>query len=162
MSSPFVGEIRMFAGNFAPAGWATFQGQLMPISENETLFQLIGTTYGGDGITTFAVPDLRGRVPVHQGNTTVIGEVGGAEMVTLGRIVALSMVDGSRAGLAELDTAAGDPVLADHHRFHAVRAHLLDLIGDPAGARAEYELAARRTLSIPERAYLESRRIRRI
>jgi RNA polymerase sigma factor (sigma-70 family) len=78
-------------------------------------------------------------------------------MVTLGRIVALSMVDGPRAGLRELDTAAGDPVLAGHHRLHAVRAHLLDLTGDPAGARAEYELAARRTLSIPERAYLESR-----
>jgi RNA polymerase sigma factor (sigma-70 family) len=78
-------------------------------------------------------------------------------MVTLGRIVALSMVDGPRAGLLELDTAAGDPVLAGHHRLHAVRAHLLDLSGDAAGARAEYELAARRTLSIPERSYLESR-----
>jgi len=77
-------------------------------------------------------------------------------MVTLGRIVALSMVDGPQVGLRELDTAA-DPVLAGHHRFHAVRAHLLDLTGDAAGARAEYELAARRTLSIPERAYLESR-----
>ena len=77
-------------------------------------------------------------------------------MVTLGRIVALSMVDGPRAGLRELDTAASDPVLAGHHRLHAVRAHLLDLTGDAAGARAEYEQAARRTLSIPERAYLES------
>jgi RNA polymerase sigma factor (sigma-70 family) len=78
-------------------------------------------------------------------------------MVTLGRIVALSMVDGPRAGLRELDTAADDPVLAGHHRLHAVRAHLLDLTGDAVGARAEYELAARRTLSIPERSYLESR-----
>jgi RNA polymerase sigma factor (sigma-70 family) len=78
-------------------------------------------------------------------------------MVTLGRIVALSMVDGPRAGLRELDTAAGNPALAGHHRLHAVRAHLLELTGDAAGARAEYELAARRTLSIPERAYLESR-----
>jgi RNA polymerase sigma factor (sigma-70 family) len=78
-------------------------------------------------------------------------------MVTLGRIVALSMVDGPGAGLRELDAAASDPVLAGHHRLHAVRAHLLDLAGDAAGARAAYELAARRTLSIPERAYLESR-----
>ncbi len=78
-------------------------------------------------------------------------------MVTLGRIVALSMVDGPRMGLRELDTAASDPVLAGHHRLPAVRAHLLDLTGDAAGARAAYELAARRTLSIPERAYLESR-----
>jgi RNA polymerase sigma factor (sigma-70 family) len=78
-------------------------------------------------------------------------------MVTLGRIVALSMVDGPEAGLRELDTASADPVLAGHHRLHAVRAHLLDLTGDAVGARAEYELAARRTLSVPERAYLETR-----
>jgi RNA polymerase sigma factor (sigma-70 family) len=78
-------------------------------------------------------------------------------MVTLGRIVALSMVDGPDSGLAALETAAADPVLAGHHRFHAVRAHLLDLAGDPQQARAEYELAARRTLSVPERAYLEKR-----
>ncbi len=78
-------------------------------------------------------------------------------MVTLGRIVALSMVDGPHAGLRAVDTAAGDPQLARHHRLHAVRAHLLDQLGDAAGARAEYELAARLTLSIPERAYLEAR-----
>ena len=68
MAQPYVGEIRMFAGNFAPAGWMFCEGQLLPISENETLFQLIGTTYGGDGQSTFALPDLRGRIPVHQGN----------------------------------------------------------------------------------------------
>ena len=68
MAQPYVGEIRMFAGNFAPAGWMFCEGQLLPISENETLFQLIGTTYGGDGQGTFALPDLRGRVPIHQGN----------------------------------------------------------------------------------------------
>ena len=67
MAQPYVGEIRMFAGNFAPAGWLFCEGQLLPISENETLFNLIGTTYGGDGQQTFALPDLRGRVPVHQG-----------------------------------------------------------------------------------------------
>jgi predicted RNA polymerase sigma factor len=81
-------------------------------------------------------------------------------MVTLGRIVALSMVEGPRAGLRELAAAPADPVLAGHHRSHAVRAHLLDLIGDARGARVEYELGARRTLSIPERAYLESRAYR--
>jgi RNA polymerase sigma factor (sigma-70 family) len=79
-------------------------------------------------------------------------------MVTLGRIVALSMVDGPAVGLRALDAAAADPVLFGHHRYHAVRAHLLDLAGDAPAARAEYDLAARRTLSIPERAYLESRR----
>ena len=83
MAQPYVGEIRMFAGNFAPAGWMLCEGQLLPISENETLFQLIGTTYGGDGQNTFALPDLRGRIPVHQGNGLVMGETGGAEEVTL-------------------------------------------------------------------------------
>ena len=83
MAQPYVGEIRMFAGNFAPAGWMFCEGQLLPISENETLFQLIGTTYGGDGQSTFALPDLRGRLPIHQGNGFVLAETGGVEEVTL-------------------------------------------------------------------------------
>ncbi len=83
MAQPYVGEIRMFAGNFAPAGWMFCEGQLLPISENETLFQLIGTTYGGDGQSTFALPDLRGRIPIHQGNGTILAETGGAEEITL-------------------------------------------------------------------------------
>lgn len=73
----------MFAGNFAPAGWMFCEGQLLPISENETLFQLIGTTYGGDGESTFALPDLRGRIPIHQGNGFILAETGGAEEITL-------------------------------------------------------------------------------
>ncbi len=83
MAQPYVGEIRMFGGNFAPAGWMLCEGQLLPISENETLFQLIGTTYGGDGQSTFAVPDLRGRLPIHQGNGFILAETGGAEEITL-------------------------------------------------------------------------------
>lgn len=87
MAQPYVGEIRMFAGNFAPAGWMFCEGQLLPISENETLFQLIGTTYGGDGQSTFALPDLRGRIPIHQGGggggSYLLAETGGAEEVTL-------------------------------------------------------------------------------
>lgn len=83
MSQPYVGEIRMFAGNFAPAGWMFCEGQLLPISENETLFNLIGTTYGGDGQSTFALPDLRGRLPLHQGNGFTLAETGGTESVTL-------------------------------------------------------------------------------
>ena len=83
MSSPFIGEIRMFAGNFAPVGWAFCDGSLIPISENDTLFNLIGTTYGGDGQNTFALPDLRSRVPVHVGPGFVLGQTGGAETVTL-------------------------------------------------------------------------------
>src|SRR3954464_15538942 len=83
MAQPYVGEIRMFAGNFAPAGWMFCEGQLLPISENETLFQLIGTTYGGDGQSTFALPDLRGRLPIHFGNGFILAETGGAEEITL-------------------------------------------------------------------------------
>jgi microcystin-dependent protein len=83
MAQPYVGEIRMFAGNFAPAGWMFCEGQLLPISEYETLFNLIGTTYGGDGQSTFALPDLRGRIPLHFGNGFVLAESGGVETITL-------------------------------------------------------------------------------
>jgi microcystin-dependent protein len=83
MAQPYVGEIRMFAGNFAPAGWMFCAGQLLPISENETLFNLIGTTYGGDGQSTFALPDLRGRIPIHMGNGFTLAETGGSEQITL-------------------------------------------------------------------------------
>jgi microcystin-dependent protein len=87
MSQPYVGEIRMFAGNFAPAGWMFCEGQLLPISEFDTLFNLIGTTYGGDGQSTFGLPDLRGRIPVHvgtgAGSTYTLAQTGGAETVTL-------------------------------------------------------------------------------
>jgi microcystin-dependent protein len=83
MSQPFVGEIRMFAGNFAPQDWALCNGQLLDISEFDALFTLIGTTYGGDGESTFALPDLQGRVPVHRGNGFTLGQAAGVETVTL-------------------------------------------------------------------------------
>ena len=83
MAQPYIGEVRMFAGSFAPQGWLLCEGQLLPISDNETLFQVIGTTYGGDGESTFALPDLRGRVPVHHGGGTFPGDRAGAEQVTL-------------------------------------------------------------------------------
>ncbi|HEY6804031.1 MAG TPA: tail fiber protein [Pyrinomonadaceae bacterium] len=83
MSSPYVGEIRMFGGNFAPAGWAFCNGATVPISENETLFNLIGTTYGGDGQETFNLPNLQSRVPIHQGSGFILGQTGGVETVTL-------------------------------------------------------------------------------
>ena len=87
MSQPYIGEIRMFGGSFNPNGWAMCNGALMPIAENDALFVLIGTTYGGDGQETFGLPNLNGRVPIHQGSgggvTYVIGEVGGTESVTL-------------------------------------------------------------------------------
>jgi len=88
MSQPYVGQILMFGGNFAPAGWALCAGQIMPISENDTLFQLIGTTYGGDGESTFGLPNLQGRVPLHMGtgnglSSYVVGQASGTEFVTL-------------------------------------------------------------------------------
>src|SRR6202045_393772 len=88
MAEPFVGEIKMFGGNFAPTGYALCNGQFLAISQNPTLFQLIGTTYGGDGQTTFALPDLQGRIPLGLGQgpglqSYVIGDRGGVEAVTL-------------------------------------------------------------------------------
>ena len=88
MAQPYVGEIRMFAGNFAPAGWMTCEGQQLPISENEVLFTLIGTTYGGDGQSTFDLPNLASRLPIHMGTgpggtTFQIGEMAGTEQETL-------------------------------------------------------------------------------
>jgi microcystin-dependent protein len=89
MSQPYSGEIRMFGGSFAPAGWAFCDGQTMPISQNDALFVILGTTYGGDGQETFNLPDLQGRVPLHQGQgpgisqNYVLGEKGGVESVTI-------------------------------------------------------------------------------
>jgi microcystin-dependent protein len=88
MANPFVAEIRMFPGSFAPRGWAFCNGQLLSISQNTALFALIGTTYGGDGKSTFALPDLQGRAPLHQGEgpgltERVLGETGGSDAVSL-------------------------------------------------------------------------------
>ena len=83
MSQPYIGEIRMFAGNFAPLNWMLCQGQVLPISQYDTLYNLIGTTYGGNGQTTFALPNLQGRLPLHQTGNYPIGLIGGSEQVTL-------------------------------------------------------------------------------
>ena len=80
---PFIGEIRLFAGPWAPQDWAFCDGSLLPIPQYDPLFALIGTTYGGDGVNTFGLPDLRGRVPVHRSSTMSLGEIGGSETVTL-------------------------------------------------------------------------------
>lgn len=121
MAQPYVGEIRMFAGNFAPAGWMFCDGSLLPISENETLFQLIGTTYGGDGQSTFALPDLRGRLPLHQGNGFILAETGGVETVTLtaqqipahAHVLLAADVPGDRVSAAGAMLARG-PVYGDN------------------------------------------------
>lgn len=133
MAQPFVGEIRMFAGNFAPAGWMFCEGQLLPISENETLFQLIGTTYGGDGQSTFALPDLRGRIPIHQGNGFILAETGGAEEITL---TVQQIAAHSHPLLASADLgSATDPsgnVLAQS-RVAGVDLYIEDAPNPPAG-----------------------------
>jgi microcystin-dependent protein len=118
--SPYVGEIRMFAASWAPVGWAICDGQLLSIGQYETLFNLIGTTYGGDGQLTFALPDLRGRAPVHAGTTIQLGEFGGNEAWTLGPFEAPlhnhSLQSSSSPGLSDdpngrvpARSAVGDP-----------------------------------------------------
>jgi microcystin-dependent protein len=105
VAQPYVGEIRMFGGNFAPAGWMFCEGQLLPISGNETLFNLIGTTYGGDGQSTFALPDLRGRVPLHFGNGFALAQTGGVETVPL----TTNQIPGHTHALSATTSASNDP-----------------------------------------------------
>ena len=83
MSEPFLSEIRLMSFNFPPKGWAFCNGQLLPINQNQALFSLLGTTYGGNGMTTFALPDLRGRVPIHVGSGHYLGQAAGQESVTI-------------------------------------------------------------------------------
>src|SRR3954452_2239730 len=105
MAQPYVGEIRMFGGNFNPSGWMFCDGALLPISEFETLFNLIGTTYGGDGQETFGLPDLRGRIPLHQGNGFTLAETGGAEEITL----TVNQIPGHTHALLGGNLVANDP-----------------------------------------------------
>ena len=83
MAEPFLSEIRIFSFNFAPRGWALCNGQFLPINQNQALFALLGTTYGGNGQTTFALPNLQGKTPIHFGNNHTLGETAGAQSVTL-------------------------------------------------------------------------------
>jgi microcystin-dependent protein len=110
MSNPYVGEIRMFAGNFAPVGWAFCDGTILSIAQNTTLFQLIGTTYGGDGVNTFVLPDLRSRVPVHMGAGFTLGQANGEEQVTLtvGQIPAHTHVPQANSTTGMRTTPAGN------------------------------------------------------
>lgn len=114
---PFVAEIRMFPGNFAPTGWALCNGQILPISQNTALFSLLGTTYGGDGKTTFALPDLQDRAPMHPGTgpgltPRVLGETGGVETVTLLQSELPSHTHGFTRHGATMDAEANSPFKA--------------------------------------------------
>ena len=140
MSEPFLAEIRMFGFNFAPRGWAFCDGQILPINQNQALFSLLGTTYGGDGRTTFALPDLRGRVPAHPDSSLALGQKAGEETVTLS---AAQMPPHTHAGrLATSDQATSSdptdrvPAQAPRRglRAYAAPANAVALAGDqPAG-----------------------------
>jgi microcystin-dependent protein len=128
MSQPFIGEIRMFGGSFAPAGWAFCDGRTLPISENDALFTLIGTTYGGDGQETFNLPNLQGRLPIHQGAGFQIGQNGGTPSVTL---TTQQMPAHSHSLMGSTATAAGT------NPQNTVLAHLPD-----AGVQTAYGTTA--------------------
>lgn len=144
MSEPYVGEIRMFGGNFAPVGWALCDGRLLSIAENEVLFLLIGTYYGGDGVTTFALPDLRGRAPIHAdqrpGSSNYrIGQAGGVETVTLTEaqlpIHAHAMVAQSATGTSAEPTGAvwAGSTLRDTHYGTTINAEAAPSISAVGG-----------------------------
>jgi microcystin-dependent protein len=111
MSDPFIGEIQMFAGNFAPRGWSFCNGQLLPIAQNTALFSILGTTYGGDGRTSFGLPDLRGRAPIHSGqgpglSDYRLGERGGAETALANQTPQHNHV----LGASSVDNQSGSPI----------------------------------------------------
>jgi microcystin-dependent protein len=149
-----VGEIRMFGGNFAPAGWALCDGSLLPISENEMLFQLIGTTYGGDGQSTFGLPDLRGRVPIHQGTGTglssrILGQMGGVENVTLTPSQIPShnhpLVAAGAAAQATAEPTGSLPAIANTDLYSAPKSGTLAMdpaaVGDSGSSEAHTNVA---------------------
>lgn len=143
---PYIGEIRIFAGNFPPSGWSFCDGNIIPISENDTLFNLIGTTYGGDGQETFALPDLRGRLAVHQGTlsqTYVIGEQGGAESVTL---TTQQIPNHTHPIVAENDTPSsnntdptghlyGNPAPTTPYSLHTGNLHVIETLQSSGGSQ---------------------------
>ena len=122
MSEPFLAEIRMVGFNFAPRGWAFCDGQILPINQNQSLYSLLGTTYGGDGRTSFALPDLRSRTPIHKSDGHGLGQKGGAETVTL-----TTAEQASHTHTAKASSAAGDQVLPTGR----VLAQMADAYKDP-------------------------------
>ena len=153
MAQPYVGEIRMFAGNFAPAGWMFCDGQLLPISENETLFQLIGTTYGGDGQSTFALPNLQSRIPLHMGSfggqSFILAESGGSESVTLTTqqipIHTHPLLCAASGGIPNSNPKSGFWAATDQMQYSTAAGSAVmgggqnPLISDPAGSSQPHE-----------------------
>ncbi len=116
MSDPFIAEIIMFGGNFAPRGWSKCDGQILPINQNKSLFSLLGTTYGGDGRSTFGLPDLRGRVPTHPDPRTSLGQKGGVETVGLAESQVAAHHHPVRASS---DVATSGPLVGAVHAKHS-------------------------------------------
>ncbi len=110
MSEPFLAEIRIVGFNFAPRGWAFCDGQILPINQNQSLYSLLGTTYGGDGRTSFALPDLRSRTPLHKSDEKQLGQNGGAETVTL----SAAQIPGHTHTLKASSSSADESVATDH------------------------------------------------
>ncbi len=110
MSEPFIGEVRIYSFGFAPRGWASCAGQLLPINQNQALFAILGTTYGGNGIQTFALPDLRGRIPVHVGSGVVLGQRGGesAHTLSLSELPGHGHVPAASVAAADVGSPAGN------------------------------------------------------
>lgn len=106
MSEPFLAEVRMMGFNFAPRGWAFLDGQILPINQNQSLYSLLGTTYGGDGRTSFALPEMRGRTPIHQANTHPLGQRAGEETVVLTTNTMPSHAHDAHATSTAVDTAS--------------------------------------------------------
>jgi microcystin-dependent protein len=133
MSDPYIGEIRMFAGNFAPNGWLLCQGQLLAISDYDTLFNLIGTTYGGDGQQTFALPNLQSRYPVHSGPSAPLGDVGGAEQVSLSTTTMPSHTHAVAAAAAPATSASPSNAFWASWRSSEYRTSAPNAAMNPAG-----------------------------
>ena len=141
MSEPYVGEIRMFAGNFAPRGWAFCDGQLLAVSQNDALFSLFGTIYGGDGRTTFGLPDLRGRIPLHQGHgpglsERRLGSKGGGEneTLTINQMPSHTHIFSATTLPGEPDGSPGERTLADTEGFNEISGRR-DADGKPRSIR---------------------------
>jgi microcystin-dependent protein len=132
VAEPFLAEIRMVGFNFAPPGWAFCNGQILPINQNQSLYSLLGTTYGGDGETSFALPDLRGRTPMHWGNGHLLGQKGGAEAVTLSSAEMPTHRHRFRAAAVDGDQpVAADAALAGYNNgFRGDGIDLIDLRAD--------------------------------
>lgn len=156
---PYVGEIRMFAGDFAPVGWQFCDGQLLSIAENDVLFSLIGTTYGGDGQNTFALPDLRGRAPMHTGSGFTLGQQAGSETVTLNsnQIPSHTHAAGASSLVATSDqpggrvpavNAAGVPMFAAAADTSLAAAALLSAGGSQAHNNMQPSLAIHLIISL--------------